>query len=488
MSNSLLPEHRLKRNFISSLFIISVVIGISEALVMLLLDAMRQWGIVLTPIQGATLDTVLLACLSGPMLWWLALRPLLKQIESEQVHAAEQIRLNSELRTSQFNAILNTFTSAIITIDKTGIVQSFNKSAEQIFGYNVSEITGKNISCLMPPAIAAQHNGYLQRYLNTKKSNILGNRRELEGQRKNGDIFPALLRISQMEIDGELFFFGVMDDISETKTLQAQLVQAQKLEAIGQLASGVAHEINTPIQYIGDNLSALRDNFADMIEYQQALNNLADDTLKPQLDALSDKYDLAFILEDSPKAIQQAQEGVERVSEIVKAMKIFSHIEQSQTKQAINLHEALNSALTISRNSYKYIAQIETDFSSDVGAIECYANELNQVFLNLIINAAHAIEEKQAGMGLIRIVTRKLDDIVEILIQDNGAGIPSEIQEKVFNLFFSTKVVGKGTGQGLSLSHSIVVEKHRGKLFFESSVGVGTTFHIQLPINLEEQK
>lgn len=393
-----------------------------------------------------------------------------------------------EHRTTQLNTILDNAASAIITIDKTGLVLSFNQAAEQIFGYSVSEIIGKNVSYLMPPAIAAQHDSYLQRYLDSQKPIILGKRREVEGRRKNGDTFPALLSVNPMKIDGELFFSGVIDDISETKALQTQLGQAQKLEAIGQLASGVAHEINTPIQYIGDNLSALHDYVADIIAYQQALHDLADETLKPQLDALTDKYDLAFILEDSPKAIQQALEGVERVAEIVKAMKTFSHIEQSQNKQAINLHEALKSALTISRNSYKYIAEIETDFSPDVGSIECYASELNQVFLNLIINAAHAIEEKQAGgMGLIRIVTRKLDGMAEIMIQDNGAGIPAEIQEKVFNLFFTTKEVGKGTGQGLSLSHSIVVEKHQGKLFFESSAGVGTTFHIQLPFKLEDQ-
>lgn len=387
-------------------------------------------------------------------------------------------------QTSQLNTILNTAASAIITIDKTGTVLNFNQAAEHIFGYSVDEIIGKNVSSLMPANIAAEHDGYLQRYLDTKIPTIIGKRREVEAQRKNGEIFPAFLRVNPMIIDDELFFSGVIDDISETKTLQAQLGQAQKLEAIGQLASGVAHEINTPIQYIGDNLSALCDNFADIMAYQKALNDLADEALKPQLQALADRYDLTFILEDSPKAIKQALEGVERVAEIVKAMKTFSHVEQSQTKQAINLHEALKSALTISRNSYKYVAEIETDFSAEVGSIECYASELNQVFLNLIINAAHAIEEKRAGMGLIRIVTRKQDEMVEILIQDNGVGIPVEIQERVFNLFFTTKEIGKGTGQGLSLSHSIVVEKHHGKLFFESNAGVGTTFHIQLPIKL----
>jgi signal transduction histidine kinase/HAMP domain-containing protein len=292
-------------------------------------------------------------------------------------------------------------------------------------------------------------------------------------------------KLVKRNVDGTpLQVIGTLTDNSKTKALQAQLSQAQKLEAIGQLAAGVAHEINTPIQYIGDNLSALNENFADILAYRQALYALADDTLKQQLDMLADKFDMDFMLEDSPKAIKQAQEGVERVAEIVKAMKTFSYVEQSQNRQLINLHEALNSALIISRNSYKYTAEIETDFSPEIDCIDCYASELNQVFLNLIINAVHAIEENQIGMGKIKIVTRKLGDIIEILFQDNGAGIPEEIQEKVFNLFFTTKIVGKGTGQGLSLAHSIIVDKHGGKLFFESSPGLGTIFHIQLPLKL----
>ena len=395
-------------------------------------------------------------------------------------------QMNSlELRTSQLNGILDTAPSAIVTIDSRGKVLSFNPAAERTFGYSQQEVTGRNVKLLMPAEIAAEHEGYLRRFLETQQTKVLGVPREVEAQRKNGEVFPAQLRVNSMNIDGDLFFCGVIDDISETKSLQAQLNQAQKLEAIGQLASGVAHEINTPIQYIGDNLSALSDNFADIIAYQQELTGQADEALRSQLDILADKYDLAFNFADSPKAIKQSLEGVERVAEIVKAMKTFSHVESSRSAQHIDLHEALHNALIISRNSYKYHAEIETDFAADVGAVECYPNELNQVFLNLIVNAAHAIEEKQAGMGLIRIATRKLDDRVEILIEDNGAGIPEEIQEKVFNMFFTTKAVGKGTGQGLSLSHNIVVDKHRGKLFFESSAGVGTTFHIQLPVNME---
>ncbi len=481
MINPLLPAHLLKRNFISSLFTIVFIIGIVELTVHLIIEEIEYKGVSFTFIQAATLDSIMLISISLPLLWRLVLRPLIIKTVNAQTHTFEQARLDSELRATQLNSILDTAACAIITTDKAGIIQSFNKAAEKIFGYNVNEIIGHNVNCLMPSKIASKHDSYIQNYLDTNISNIIGNPREVEGQNKNGAFFPILVRINPMRIEGELFFSALIDDISETKILQAQLVQAQKLEAIGQLASGIAHEINTPIQYIGDNLSALKENFADLIAYQQALQNFSDDQLSSKLVELMNKYDLDFIFEDSPKAISQAQEGVDRVAEIVKAMKSFSHVEQSQTKQTTNLHEVLNNALTLSRNSYKYIAEIKTDFDPDITTIECYPNELNQVFINLLTNAAHAIEECQTPKGLITISTHKLGDSVEIIIQDNGIGIPPQIQDKVFNLFFTTKPVGKGTGQGLSLSYNIIVENHQGKLFFDSTPGIGTTFHIQLP-------
>lgn len=386
-------------------------------------------------------------------------------------------------RTTQLNTILDTAASAIITIDTKGKIVSFNHSAEDIFGYSADEIIGTTVNRLIAEDWNSLFDPRLTENPGSRSTCDFKKQWESTGTRQNGETFPVLIRLRLMSIENELFFAGMIDDISETKLLHSQLEQAQKLEAIGQLASGIAHEINTPIQYVGDNLVALADNLADIAAYQAQLLNLIGKELKPAAEALADQFDLPYILADSPIAIRQAQDGVARVTEIVKAMKVFSHVGIDETKQAMYLHDALDSALTVTRGTYKNIATIETDYANDIDTLECYANELNQVFLNLIVNAAQAIEEKHTDSGLIKITTRRSgENTVEILIQDNGPGIPKAIQEKVFNLFFTTKPVGKGTGQGLSLAHAIVVEKHGGKLYFESSPASGTTFHIELPL------
>ncbi len=389
-----------------------------------------------------------------------------------------------EYRGVQLNTLLDSVPSALITIDKFGTIMSFNQAAERMFGFTLSDVVGQNVRCLMPADVADEHDSYIARYLTTGMPVIMGQRREVQAKRKSGEVFAAMLQVNCMHIEGETFFSGVVDDISETKMLQAQLSQAQKLEAIGQLSAGVAHEINTPVQYIGDNLSALSDYFADFKAYQQAAAEWIDleNPVHDRILELTERYDLEFILDDCPKAIEQAKEGVERVSEIVKAMKSLSHVEGDKDKQIADLHEVLTNALILCRNSYKYCAEIETHFSPEVGYIECFPSELSQVFLNLIINASHAIEEKKQSRGVIRIETRKKDRFVEICIQDNGNGIPETIKDKVFNLFFTTKPVGKGIGQGLSLAHTIIVKNHGGRLYFESEAGKGTEFYIHLPV------
>ncbi len=367
----------------------------------------------------------------------------------------------------------------IIILDFNHQILRVNSAFTKITGYSADEVLGKNPQELSLGLEDAEFYPTMWESV-SEKGSWEG---ELLGKHKNGSQFPGRLTLNVVkDSQGQLtHYIAILSDISETKLLRDQLAQAQRLEAIGQVASGVAHEINTPIQYIGDNLDSLSNNFADIIAYQQALKNAVDDSMASMLADLDSDFDLTYILADSPIAISQAQEGVKRVSEIIKAMKSFAYVEPSQNMQTINLHDALNNALIITRNSYKYIAEVETIFAPEVSLIDCYASELNQVFLNLIINAAHAIEEKNSDKGLIRVSTRLAGKWIEILIQDNGVGIPLAIQDKVFNLFFTTKPMGKGTGQGLSLAHNIIVNKHHGQFFFESTEGMGTTFHILLP-------
>ncbi len=277
------------------------------------------------------------------------------------------------------------------------------------------------------------------------------------------------------------------------KKSEIQLLQAQKMEAIGGLAAGIAHEINTPIQYIGDNTRFLKDAFRDIEsltkEYVKLLNavknGVVTDELIGESGAAISKVDLDYLAEEIPLAIEQSLDGIERVANIVRAMKDFAHPDLGEKVES-DINRAIESTILVSRNEWKYVAEVETDFDPDLPLIPCLPGEFNQVILNIIINAAHAIDDVSEGKnevkGKIKISTRQCSDVAEIRISDTGAGIPEEIRTRIFDPFFTTKEVGKGTGQGLAIAHSVVVEKHGGTISFESKIGEGTTITIHLPI------
>lgn len=286
---------------------------------------------------------------------------------------------------------------------------------------------------------------------------------------------------------------GAVTEVTQRHELEQQLLQAQKLESIGQLAAGIAHEINTPTQYVGDNARFLQTAFRDLWQVIGAYQNLgetarADGTVAPKmlddLDTLATEVDLEFLVGEIPRAIEQSLEGVERVATIVAAMKDFSH-PSSDEKKPLDLNRALVSTATVARNEWKYVAELETDLDSALPPVSCHAGLLNQVFLNLIVNAAHAIDSvhKSTGaLGKITLATRTTSGGVEVRISDTGTGIPAEIRDRVFLPFFTTKGVGKGTGQGLSMARATVVDRHGGTLHFEDAPGGGTTFVIGLPM------
>jgi signal transduction histidine kinase len=287
-------------------------------------------------------------------------------------------------------------------------------------------------------------------------------------------------------------------DISERKRaerermdLERQLNQTHKMEAVGQLAGGIAHEINTPIQYIGDNLKFIKeaqediqtllDDYAKLSNKVKQLPELADEVAK--IDETAEEIDLDYLTKEATNAIEQSITGASQVANIVLAMKEFAH-PGSKDMALADLNRLISNALAVCKNEWKYVADAKLMLSDELPNVECLAGEISQVVLNIIVNASHAIEAtKQEEKGTITISSELKSDQVEIRISDTGTGIPEEAQAYVFNPFFTTKDVGRGTGQGLAIAQDIVVGKHQGELFFETEQGVGTTFVIRLPLN-----
>jgi PAS domain S-box-containing protein len=279
------------------------------------------------------------------------------------------------------------------------------------------------------------------------------------------------------------------NEMHERERISLELRLAQKLEAVGRLAAGLAHEINTPIQYVGDSVSFLRSAFQDLARLFAAHRAVvlggqaASEEQLEQLRAIEREIDFDFLRVEMPKAFERTLEGTQRVTEIVRAMKEFAHPDGSEQSPA-DLNHALEMTLIVARNEYKYDATVATQFD-EIPPVTCNVGELNQVFLNLIVNASHAIQDSHhdAITGRITVTTRAVDKMVEITVADNGCGIPQENLEKIYDPFFTTKAVGRGTGQGLPIARSIIVDKHGGDIRVESYIGTGTRFTILLPIN-----
>jgi len=290
-------------------------------------------------------------------------------------------------------------------------------------------------------------------------------------------------------------WIGVSSDITERKRLQRQLVEAQKLESIGALAAGIAHEINTPIQYIGDNARFLANAFRDLFQANGRHGSSAettpgaDDKPAARVSSSPADVDADYLRREVPAAIGDLEDGVAQVSRIVRAMKVFSHPGPVE-KSPVDINLALESTILVSQSEWKYVADVKSEFDPELPPVPCVGGEMNQVFLNLIINAAHAISvvvRSDGEKGVITVSTRRNGAWAEIRVQDTGTGIPEEIRPRIFDPFFTTKEVGKGTGQGLSIAHAVVVQKHQGSIQFESQMGVGTTFLIRLPLGSESE-
>jgi len=424
----------------------------------------------------------------------------LKASHADAVAAAVQEReqrlQEQEEHLQHLRAVMMSAADGIVTADEEGRIEWFNERAGAIFGYTPAEVVGRPLSLLQPPDTHPGRPSLWEcadRRLRSGGANMI----EVEGRRKDGTVFPLEISASCIDIGDRCCHAIILRDISERKMLETQLRQAQKLESIGQLAAGIAHEINTPTQYIGDNIRFLNDAFRDLLQaishcLQIARSDPGERSaaeLLAEIRASAESIEAEFLCEEVPKAIEQALDGVERVAAIVRSMKEFSHLGSGE-RQALDVNRALQATVTVSRNEWKYVAEVEMDLAPDLPTILGYPSDCNQVFLNLIINAAHAIGDKVRDRGgekgRISIATVRDGPWVVVTIRDTGTGIPPEIRERIFDPFFTTKPVGRGTGQGLAIARSIIVDKHRGRISFESEVGQGTTFTVRLPIQPAE--
>jgi len=422
----------------------------------------------------------------------LAAHPALTEDDAQNVLSCEEYE-NLKKSNQEIECLLSSLSNILIGLTPQLEVNRWNSISENVFGVVADEIMGRSLD----------ESGNEWNWEKIQMG-ITRCQRDCEPVRVDDIDFTKPsgkqgylnITINPVRADiGELIGFIIIGaDITERKAIEDTLAQAEKLKSIGRLAAGIAHEINTPTQYVGDNTRFLQEAFQDILHifntyaelFEAAKAGEVSADLIHRVQENIEDADVEYLSEEIPMAIEHTLEGVERIAKIVRAMKEFSHPGQEEMT-AIDINRSIESTITVARNEWKYVAEMATDFDASLPLVPCLPGEFNQVILNLIINAAHAIGDalvkNSTQKGRITITTRHKDDWAEIQISDTGPGIPEEIRHRIFDPFFTTKEVGRGTGQGLAISHSVIIEKHGGTLNLETQEGKGTTFSIGLPLS-----
>jgi two-component system, NtrC family, sensor kinase len=420
---------------------------------------------------------------------------LLKPVNLHQL----KLRLRAATRVleaeERHRMIAEIASDGIVTMNGENIIGFANSAAGSIFGYRANELTGRTFSELAPGFESLLVRASSETA--TANGSTAGVRSwapiELVGRHATGrDLSLEVSFAESMNSVRQRVVTAMIRDVTERRDRDLQRAHTQKLESIGQLAAGVAHEINTPVQYIGDNLRFIEGSLQGLqrlLEVHQTAMRDCQTTARcstraSEIESIASAIDLDYLMAETPSAIAQAREGVTRVAEIVRALKEFSHPGVETSPVALN--HLIETTALISRTRWKYVANLKTDFDADLPDVNCMAGEMGQVILNLLVNGADAIADaikgKPGEKGALSIRTRHDGAFAEIRVSDTGTGIPPEVRSKIFDPFFTTKAVGSGTGQGLSIAYAIVTKKHRGTISFETEMGIGTTFVVRLPI------
>jgi len=387
-----------------------------------------------------------------------------------------------------FRSIAENSADLIAVVDQSGHRIYNNPTYGRLLGYTAEELKNTVSFQQIHPDDRPLVTRAAQKAVETGVGQIV----EYRMRRKDGtyvtlESHSSFIRDSRGEIEALVISAR---DVSDRR----MAMHTEKLSAIGQLAAGVAHELNTPAQYVSDNLTFLRDTWSEL-DAAMAFCLAPAHALIPSDSGSSDGVifagpprDWDWLRKEVPKAISQSLEGIRRMTKILGAMRRFSHTGGGE-REEVDLNEALDATITVAQHQIKEIADVQTYYQPDLPRVECYCDELNQVFLNLIVNATHAIRDASTQgtrhRGKLTIRTRQIDQDVQIEIQDNGSGIPLDVRDRVFDPFFTTKQVGEGTGQGLTICHEIVVQKHHGTIWFDTEIDKGTTFFVRIPIRFD---
>ncbi|MGL1903609.1 MAG: ATP-binding protein [Fibrobacterales bacterium] len=429
-------------------------------------------------------------------------------LEKSITYAIERKQVSLQYNKSEehHKKLIDSLPIGIMNLDNNGHILFANPQMFTILKTPPPQMVGKSIFDFMPSDFEKK---MLQKQFdimqNSKNPSYNYSGKRITKEKKEISVNCSITGYEFKE-SGIRHFTVLTEDVThkqksedEKKRLESQLLQSQKMESIGTLAAGVAHEINTPIQFIGDNTLFIKDSIYNVFlllrEYENTVKEIVQlfpdhesiTKLEEHLEQTAEEIDIDFLKNEMPTALTQSMEGVSRVTNIVKAMKDFSH-SGSENMALESVNSAIESTIVIAKNEWKYCADLETTLSDSLPLVKCYIGEIKQVILNLIINASHAIIERFKGThekGFITVSTSATETHIVIVITDNGSGIPEEIQDKVFDHFFTTKEVGVGTGQGLSMAYQTITAKHKGSIGLKSIPGEGTTFTIKLPL---EQK
>jgi PAS domain S-box-containing protein len=388
----------------------------------------------------------------------------------------------------QLEAVLDCAPATVVAVDATGAIRFVNKDMPP---QRRVDMVGSSWTAHVAIADRARFDAALRAVLeNGARQSFDTSVPGSDGRTSNFANYIGPMR-SGDQVTGAVL---VSQDVTQFKQAQADLFDAQRLASIGTLAAGVAHEINTPIQFIGDNIEFLREASDEVMELVRKLQHVCrlvergalPDELQAALGvavAAEKRADLDYLQEHMPKALERCGDGLTRVSTIVRSLKEVSHPSQKEMAPS-DLNRAIAATLTVARSEYRYVADVETDFA-DIPLVVCHVNEINQVVLNIVINATHAIADRNQGTeerGKIVVRTWQEGPSVVISISDTGGGIPEHVRSRIWDPFFTTKEVGRGTGQGLAIARSVVKDIHRGELTFETKLGEGTVFFVRLPV------